>query len=81
VASHGWFHIVRVGVPVQINGFVVKPGSLLHGDMNGLLSVPECSVEELAQAVESVRAREKRLMDWVRGDQFDFDALPAKFME
>ena len=81
VASHGHFHIVRVGVPVQINGLVVKPGDILHGDENGLISVPECGLEELAGAVESVRAREKRLMDFVKGDGFTIEALRSRFLE
>ncbi len=81
VASHGWFHIVRVGVPVQINGFVVKPGDLLHGDENGLISVPPCPLDELKHAVDDVRSREKKLMDWVRGDQFTIEGLRAKFLE
>ena len=81
VASHGHFHIVRVGVPVQINGLVVKPGDLLHGDENGLISVPECGLEELKGAVESVRAREKRLMDFVKGEGFTIEALRSRFLE
>lgn len=81
VASHGWFHIVRVGVPVQINGFVVKPGDLLHGDENGLISVPPCPLDDLRHAVDAVRAREKKLMDWVRGPEFNIEGLRAKFLE
>ena len=26
VASHAYFHVVRVNVPVQIDGLVVRPG-------------------------------------------------------
>jgi len=81
VASHGHFHIVRVGVPVQINGFVVKPGDVLHGDENGLISIPDCSLEDLTGAVESVRAREKKLMEFVRGESFTIEALRSKFLE
>lgn len=81
VASHGHFHIVRVGVPVQVNGLVVKPGDLLHGDENGLISVPECDVNELARAVDAVRAREKKLMDFVKGDRFTIEELRARFLE
>jgi Demethylmenaquinone methyltransferase len=81
VASHGYFHIVRVGVPVQINGFVVKPGDLLHGDMNGLISIPDVPVADLMLAVDNVRAREKNLMDYVRSDGFTIEGLRAKFLE
>jgi regulator of RNase E activity RraA len=81
VASHGYFHIVRVNVPVQTHGMVVQPGDLLHGDENGLISVPSCELSLLEQAVESVRSREKKLMDYVRGDQFSLDGLRDRFLE
>lgn len=81
VASHAYFHIVRVGVPVQIGGFVVKPGDLLHGDENGLISVPECDWMALERAVNSVRSREGRLMDFVRGEACTMDVLRKRFME
>lgn len=81
VASHGHFHVVRVGIPVQVNGFVVKTGDLLHGDMNGLISIPDVPLDDLMQAVENVRAREKKLMDFVRGEQFTIEGLRTKFLE
>jgi 4-hydroxy-4-methyl-2-oxoglutarate aldolase len=81
VASHGHFHIVRVNVPVHVNGFVVKPGDLLHGDENGLISLPECAIEDLSRAVDNVRAREKKLMDFVRSSTFTIEALRQKFLE
>lgn len=81
VASHGYFHIVRHSVPVQVNGFPVKPGDLLHGDENGLISIPPCDLTALARAVDNVRAREKKLMDFVRGDRFTIESLREKFLE
>lgn len=81
VASHAYFHIVRVNVPVQIAGFVVQPGSLLHGDENGLISVPDCELDVLQQAVDAVRARERKLMDYVRGDGFTLAGLRDRFLE
>lgn len=53
VASHAYFHIVRVNVPVQIEGMVVQPGDVLHGDENGLISIPDCDLAALETAVES----------------------------
>ena len=73
VVSHASFRIVRVGVPVQIHGMVVRPADILHGDENGLLSVPARYEKELAFAVDKVRSREKRLMEWVRSDDFSLD--------
>lgn len=81
VASHAHYHVVRVNVPVHVEGFVVRPGDLLHGDENGLIAVPECDAAELARAVDTVRAREKKLMDFVRGEGFTIEALRTRFLE
>ncbi len=80
-ASHAYFHIVKVNVQVEIDGIVVRPGDLLHGDENGLLSVPECSLDALRKAVDDVRSRERRLMDFVRGPEFSLEALRDRFLE
>ena len=81
VASHANFTIVRTGVPVQIHGMVVKCGDVLHGDVNGLLSIPAGHDRELLEAVELVRKRERKLMDFVRSEAFSLDALRAFAVE
>ena len=81
VASHAYFHIVRVGVPIQVNGLVVHPNDLLHGDENGLIVVPKEGLEKLPAAVEAVRARERALMEFVRGVEFNFDGLRQRILE
>ena len=81
VASHAHFHIVRVSVPVQVDGFVVNPGDLLHGDENGLISIPRVELAAIAHAVETVRNREKKLMDFVRGADFTIESLRQRFLE
>ncbi|MBM3739895.1 MAG: RraA family protein [Acidobacteria bacterium] len=70
VASHANFRIARVGVPVQIDGVVVQPGDILHGDENGLLLIPAGLEDSLPGKVEEVRVRERKLMDYVRGEDF-----------
>ena len=75
VASHANFRIVRSSVPVQVAGMVVHPGDILHGDMNGLLSVPDSGMAALEQAVDQVRSRERKLMEFVRGDKFTIEGV------
>ena len=70
VASHGNFRIVRSGVAVQVLGMEVKMGDVLHGDENGLIQVPAGIQASLPVAVDAVRARERKVMEFVRGDQF-----------
>jgi 4-hydroxy-4-methyl-2-oxoglutarate aldolase len=81
VVSHANFHIVRVGVPVQIHGLPVSTGDILHGDENGLLSVPHGQEKAIEAAVNRVRSRERRLMDWVRSDQFDLEGFKDHVVE
>ena len=75
VASHANFHIVRAGVPVHVAGMVVRPGDILHGDENGLLSVPRGREEDIMRAVDEVRTRERKLMAFVRGADFSLDGF------
>ena len=63
VASHANFRIARVGVPVQIQGLVIRPGDLLHGDENGLLLIPPGVEDALPAKVEQVRQRESAAWD------------------
>jgi len=81
VASHAYFHIVRVGVPIQVSGLLIRPNDLLHGDENGLIVVPKEGLEKLPAAVEAVRARERALMEFVRGPEFNFDGLRRRMLE
>jgi regulator of RNase E activity RraA len=75
VASHANYRIARAGVPVQIRGMVVKPGDLIHGDENGVITVPTTDLDRLRNSVEAVRREEKAVMDFVRGDTFSLDGF------
>jgi len=63
VVSHANFRIVRVNVPVQIFGAVIRPGDVLHGDENGVLVVPPAPQAQLRDAVAEIRRREGELME------------------
>lgn len=76
-ASHAYFRIVRSGVPVTICGMPVRPGELLHGDENGLITVPRVELERLQQAVEEIRSSERRVLDFVRSSGFALDGYEA----
>lgn len=81
LASHANFRIVRVNIPIQVFGMVIRPGDLLHGDENGVVSVPHTALDRLPEAVGQVRSRERALMDFVRGAEFTFEQLRAKLLE
>jgi regulator of RNase E activity RraA len=81
VTSHAYFRIVRVGIPIQVQGMVIRPGDLLHGDENGLLAVPAEAQDGLPGAVDKIRSRERELMEFVRGPEFTFDRLSNRLLE
>ena len=79
VASHANFRIVLANVPIQVGGMMVRPGALLHGDINGLVEVPEQKRDQLAAAVEKVRTTEGPLLEYVRSTEFDLEQLIRRF--
>ena len=40
ICSHGYCQIVELDVPVRVGGVWVNPGDLLHGDRNGVTTIP-----------------------------------------
>lgn len=66
VVSHGNPVICEVGVQVTIAGLVVEPGDLLHGDVNGILVVPESVAARVTDEAARVREAEREVLDFVR---------------
>lgn len=58
VVGRGAWTITTVGVDVEVAGLHVRTGDLLHGDGDGLVSVPSSRPEELLQQIAAVRAKE-----------------------
>lgn len=81
VASHANFRIARCGVPVQICGMVVNPGDMIHGDENGVITVPPVDIAALREAVDTIRRKEKTVMDFVRGESFSLDGFEKLVVE
>ncbi len=79
VCSHGNATFRRIGVPVQISGQTINPGDLIHADLNGVLIVPTAIAEDLPKAVEQVRARERRIMDYVKSPEFTVQGMREIF--
>lgn len=75
VASHGNHRIVEVGVPVLMGGTSISPGDLLHGDVNGVTTVPMEIAERLPEEVEKIRVMEQQRIALVNGPDFSLDAL------
>ena len=80
VSSHAHFRIVRSNVPVHVHGMTVSPGDLLHGDENGVISIPESCLEKLPDAITTVLKKERALLDFVRQPGFTSAMLRNRFL-
>src|SRR5438128_2178870 len=47
MCAHGYCHFVHLNVAVHVGGVMVSPGDLIHGDRNGVTTIPN----EIASAV------------------------------
>ncbi len=66
ICSHGYCHILHMGLPVRVGGLVVNTGDLLHGDVNGVTRIPIEIADQIPQAASEFAAAEKIVMDYVR---------------
>ena len=62
-------------MPVTVSGVAIAPGDLLHGDVNGLLTVPDIDTDRLLAEVQAVRDEERALLDFIRTPGFTLEAL------
>jgi regulator of RNase E activity RraA len=73
--SHSYAHIVEFGMPVDIGGLKIAPGDLLHGDINGIQSIPFSIADQLPALVGEIAARESELIALCRAPDFSADKL------
>ena len=74
VVSHGHGAFLDFNVTVSICGMTIRPGELLHGDANGLVSVPIEIAAETAHQAALVRAEEAEYFAFLNSGDF----TPAK---
>lgn len=79
-ASHGTFNVVDVGVPVTVDGVRVAPGDLVHGDANGVATIPLEIAGALYAECRRVHERERALREFVIGRDFTLDGLRERVL-
>jgi 4-hydroxy-4-methyl-2-oxoglutarate aldolase len=66
ICAHGYCHIVQLSVPVHVGGVTVHPGDLIHGDRNGVTTIPNEIASATAHACAELAAAEAVVLDYVR---------------
>lgn len=77
ICAHGYCHILDVGVGVHVGGVMIHPGELLHGDCNGVSTIPVDIASDVADACEEFMAAESIVLDYLRGE----NVTPEGFAE
>ena len=65
--AHGYCHILSVGVPVSVGGITIYQGDLLHGDRNGVTTIPHEIASEIPEACKELMAAEDIVLNYVKG--------------
>ena len=66
ICAHGYCHILHVHGLVHVGGLAVYPDDLLHGDLNGVTSIPHEIAAEMADIGGEFVAAEKIILDALR---------------
>src|SRR5947208_1188780 len=66
ICAHGYCHVVQINVPVHVGGVMVAPGDLLHGDRNGVTTIPNEVGTRVAHACAEFVAAEQVVLDYLK---------------
>ncbi len=58
VCAHGFMHLLALHQPVQVGGIDIYPNDLLHGDANGVTTIPRDIAGDVADACAEYAAAE-----------------------
>lgn len=65
ICAHGYCQIPSVQVPVQVGGVTVHPGDLLHGDCNGVTTIPLDIASDVAEACQPFMLAEAVVLEYL----------------
>src|SRR5437762_13585533 len=66
ICSHGYCHMLHLGLPVRVGSLMVNQGDLLHADANGVTNIPLEIASEVADAAGEFLAAEEIVMSYVK---------------
>jgi regulator of RNase E activity RraA len=69
ICAHGYCHIPQINVPVHVGGAMVHPGDLLHGDRNGVTTIPLKIASAVAQACAELVEAEAIVLNYLKSSK------------
>lgn len=71
ICAHGYCHFPQINVPVHVGGVTIHPGDLIHGDRNGVTTIPNRIASAVAQACPEFMAAEAVILDYLKAGKVD----------
>src|SRR5262245_697468 len=71
ICAHGYPQIVQINVPVHVGGVMVHPVDLLHGDRNGVTTIPNEVASATARACAEYMAAEGVIFEYLKSGKID----------
>jgi len=81
ICAHGYCHILQAHVPVHVGGIVIYPDDLIHGDVNGVTTIPREIAVELADIGDAFVAAEAVILDLLHAGRPPVKALSEAIAE
>jgi regulator of RNase E activity RraA len=75
ICAHGYSHIPQIHIPVHVGGIAVYPDDLVHGDCNGVTTIPGDIAEEVADVGDEYVAAEMVVIEAMRKTSSDLKLL------
>jgi|SRR5262245_32255760 len=69
VCAHGYCQVVQLDIPVRVGGVTINPGDLLHGDLNGVTTIPNELTAAVADGCPEFMAAEAVVLDYLKAGQ------------
>lgn len=66
IAAHGYCHILGINTPVTVGGMVIYPGDLLHGDLNGITTIPHDIASEVPGVCQEIADAEAIVLGYLK---------------
>jgi len=81
ICSRVGCHSLQLNVPVHVGGTAIHPGDLLHGDRNGVTTIPNEIASAVAHACPEFAAAEAVVLDYLKGGKVDVKGFAAAHKE
>jgi regulator of RNase E activity RraA len=75
ICAHGYCHILHIHVPVHVGGVAVYPDDLLHGDLNGVTTIPKEIAPDLPDVGDEFIAAEAILIKAMQEESLSIATL------